>query len=155
MAQSEQALQEGIQDIMQALSNFDINDVTINDWDVLDRPGSGGPFFIIGNSDDLSSVPGTSERGFYEIPGDLIYYVADKSWKVGADGFRDTRQAIRTTINSGDNSTANGLATIFISEMRAGTPIGFLYQYGVDPELDTEAVPMYLVQSLIFRVELF
>jgi hypothetical protein len=155
MSQTEQALQEGLQDIIQALSDFSPADVTINDWDVLDLPGASGPFFIIGNSDDFSSVPGISERGFYEIPGDLIHYIADKSWKVGADGFRDARQAIRTTINAGDNSTVDGLATIYISEMRAGTPIGYLYQYGVDPELEPDAVPMYLIQSLIFRVEMF
>ena len=155
MSQTEQALQEGIQAVIQALSEFDYDDVTINDWNVLDRPGAGGPFFIIGNSDDFSSLPGTSEQGFYEIPGDLVQYIADESWTDGANSFRDARQAIRTAINDGSASTAGGLTTIYIEEIRAGTPIGFLYQYGVDPDLDPDAVPMYLVQSMIFRVELF
>jgi len=155
MSQTEKALQEGIQTVIQALTLFDYDDVTINDWDVLDKPGVDGPFLIIGNSDDFSSYPGTSEEGFYEIPADLVYYIADKSWQDGADGFRDARQVIRTAINDEDAVSAGGLETVFISEIRAGTPIGFLYQYGIDPEIEPDATPMYLVQSLIFRVEMF
>jgi hypothetical protein len=152
---SEQTVMEGIQTVIRALSEFSNSDVTINDWDVLDAAGANAPYFIIENSDTWNSIQGapTAESN-WEIVGNLIYYLADTDWVTGMNGFRDARQAIINAFNAAGNArSAGGLEATNIERIRAETPITYIFPHGIDPEFDTEAVPVFAAQSMVFEVE--
>ena len=154
---SEKGIQEGIQTVIQGMDEFAYSDVTINDWTVLDESGSKAPYIIIESSDAFRGRQAAlSANTDWEIVVSLIYYLANTNWQDGMDGFRDTRQAILDEFNTvGTGRSAGGLEGTTIDEIRSDTPIGYLYQYGVDPELEPDALPIYATQAMVFMVREF
>ena len=154
---SEKGIQEGIQTVIQGMDEFAYSDVTINDWTVLDESGSKAPYVVIEESDTFGGRQGalTADTN-WEVVVNLYYYVADKTWKAGLDGFRDTRQALLDKFNEvGNARTAGGLEATSIDEIRPLTPIGYVYHSDVDPDIDVGAMPIFVMQVLEFVVREF
>ena len=149
---TEQALQEGIQDVIQALSEFGANSVTINEDVYLDGTLDASPFVNILNSDTLASMDGVeapfTPSDVYEIP--VILYVAFVDWKDTGNEFRDVRQAIVTGFKTAVSRSCNGLDGVEIRTIRAEGPVtGVTYSEQQGP-----IIPVYLSQSLIFETYL-
>lgn len=152
---SELAIQEGIQDILQAMSEFADADVVINDWGLLDQSNSNAPYVIISNADDFVSrqdvkTPETT----WQIPVTLCEAFSD--WPTTLNNLRARRQAIIDEFNTvGDNRSANGLAAVTIDEIRNDGPIQPYYGPYVPAEAQAEVLPQFLNQTLILTVQEF
>ena len=147
---TEKAVQEGIQTVVAALSEFLSGDVTINDDAYLDSPLVASPFLNILNADSFTSRNDTqTATGVYDIP--VILYQDFVDWKTSLNAFRDTRQAIITTFTAvGTARSAGGLDGVDINEIRGDGPIT-----GVSYDDEGRTLPVYLMQSIIFHVELY
>lgn len=155
---TEKQLQEGIQTVLQAVSRFEAEDVTINDWDVLDRPGVQAPFVIIINEDEFDSRMDTTDTQESEtVKAWLLVWLGARTWKEAYDDLRDTRQAIKDAFNTIGSTarSAGGLEGVNIRRLRSLSEIGYIYAQGVDPEEQVDATPEYLAQMLGFDVEQF
>jgi hypothetical protein len=78
-----------------------------------------------------------------------------EDWQTTLDNLRAHRQAIIDKINSDSVRSAGGLANVTIDEVRAGGPIGYIYnRYIADTDLP-EALPDFVSQLLIIPAEEF
>lgn len=154
---TEKQLQEGIQAVIQALDIFDDRDVTVNDWDVLDRPGVEAPYVVIINLDEFESrMDSTDTQDNQTIKAWLLVWMGGRSWKETYDELRDTRQAILDGFNTvGTARSAGGLEGVNVRRIRSLSEIGFIYNQGVDPEEQPDAIPEYIAQMIGFDVEQF
>jgi len=149
---TEKAIVEGLQDVLQAMSEFDNDEVLINDFAVLDQTMSGGRRVIFETSDDFRSLQNTSTPNtFWSIKLWLVE-VFD-GWETTLNAIRDGRQAIIDQINSDDHRSANGIEATTVNELRSQTPILPWFDPFLDPELYQEAEPLYLYQIFILETE--
>lgn len=148
---SEYTIQQGIQAAIQAMSEFDNADVTINDWTVLDQPNEGAPYVIIESSDDFASTQDTvTPETTWFIPVTLYEYFTE--WSTALNNLRTRRQAIIDKINSGNQRSAGGLAGTSVRSVRSGGPIGYVYDRYIAEDQVADAMPIFLSQQIIFEV---
>lgn len=155
MTATELQLQEAIQDVIQELDYFEDEDVTINDWSVLDWPLVQSPYFVIITADNFDSLQDViTASTSYDIKAMLIVGLADKDWHDAYNEFRDIRQDIIDKFNAvGTARSAGGIEGVNIRNIRNLSDVGFIYPQGVDPELSPDATPDYLIQMFGFVVE--
>lgn len=155
---TQKTIQEAIQDGLQAMTDFDDADVTINDWDVLDQGIGASPYCIIQNADDWASEQQTmTATGTWNIPVDLVVKVDIQTWSTALNAFRDTLDNIITAVNSttGTIRSAGNTAGVDIKRVRPAGGIGYIYDRYIPPEQQNEATPAFVYQTLIFETELF
>jgi hypothetical protein len=150
---TEATIQAGIQDVIQAMPEFANADVVINDWSVFDQSGSHAPYVLIQSSDELSSrQDAQTPNTFYMIPVTLIEWFTD--WKETLDNFTTRRDALLTKFNgTEDDRSANGLESTTVDVIRTEGPIGQAYPAYLEPDEQAEALPEFIVQTLIFETE--
>ena len=149
---SEQAIQLGIQAALQAMPEFEDADVVINDWSPLDNYVGKSPYVIIENADNFTArqdthVPNT----IWEEKATLIEPFSE--WKKTLDNLRTRRQAIIDKINTAPVRSAGGLQSVTIDEIRASTNITAYLDPYTPNEMLQEAMPIYLMQTLILVCE--
>ena len=151
---SEKSIQEDIQETITAMTEFSSATVVINDWSILDGPVSNAPYVIIENSDTVVSrqdVKDPSTR--WDIPIMLIDRFVD--WTISLGGFRDRRQALIDRFNEPANYRSAGASATTMDVIRTEGPIDYRYGLYAEPELDSEAVPVFIAQRLLFEFEEF
>lgn len=151
---TEQLIQEGIQDLIQAMAVFANADVVINEWGILDQSTASAPYVIIGNSHDFSSRRDiTTANTKWQIQ--LMLVEAFSDWPETYNNFRNRRQALIDEFNTTDNRSANGIESVTIDEIRPDGPIeGWFPPYLSTEEL-AQAVPTYIFQRMIVDTEDF
>lgn len=147
---TEQALQEGIQASIRNIARFSSADVQINNDTFLDGPIANSPFVNILNADTFNIRMDTiTPTGTYEFP--VILYREWTDWQTTYDDFRADRQAIVDEFNTvGTARSCGGLDGVTINDIRSEGPITAVAYDETAP-----ALPVYIMQSLIFSVELF
>ncbi len=149
---SEKAIQEAMQDAFQAMAAFGDADVVINDWTILDQSSLNGPYVIIENSDEWGSTQDTSQEiNLWHIPFILIERFIE--WSTTLDAFRDSRQAIVDAVNAGTFRSAGGTSGVNIRNIRPGGDIDYLYDQYIEPGMQANMLPVFVVQTIIAEVE--
>ena len=147
---TEKAIQEGIQGVVRGISAFEVESVQINNDIFLDGPLTASPFINILDADNFSIRQDTvTPTGFYETPA--IFYVEWTDWQTAQDGLRDHRQSIIDKFSEvGTARSAGGIDGVNIEEIRADGPVTAVTYSG-----EELALPVYLMQSLIFVVQIY
>ena len=150
---SEQAVHEGIQAVIRQIAAFAAADVVINDWSVLDQSSQAAPYVIISNADDFRSrQDATSPQTTWQVP--VAIYERWTDWPTTLANLRARRQAIIDEFNVvSDNRAANGLPAVTIDEIRNDGPITPYYGPYIRAEEVPDALPQFLMQTLILSVE--
>lgn len=152
---SEKAIQEGLQDIFQALAGYENADVVINDWGVLDGEIVKAPYVIIGNANIFT---GRQDAQTANTRWDVEVYLfigfpPGSTWKAVLDDFRDKRQTLLDTMNSSDNRSANGIESVTIDVVRQGAPVEYWYDPSTPPDMLASSTPLFVYQMMIFEAE--
>jgi hypothetical protein len=147
---TEAQLQAGIKASLQAITRFNVSSVTINSDVYLDGPIGRSPFFNILIADNFTIRQDTmTPTGTYQIP--VIMYREFVDWEPTQNEFQADRQAIIDEFNEvGTARSCGGLDGVTINAIRTEGPVT-----GVAYDETSPALPVYLMQSLIFEVELF
>jgi len=147
---TEKQLQQGIRNTVRGISGFEDSSVQINRDVFLDWSTDYSPFFNILDADTFNYQQGaTAVYGSIEIPA--ILYVVWENWEDAQNDFRDRRQDIVDAHNAtGTARSAGGLDGVNITEIRSDGPM-IPVTYDDDPD----AFPIFLMQALVFHVELF
>lgn len=149
MSTNEKAIQDGLQTLIQAMSQFANADVVINDWTVLDGSTLSAPYILITNADDFNSQQNVSSpETRWNIKIILVERFLD--WKTSLNSFRQDRQALIDQLNSDDNRSANGITAFTIDVLRSNGPIigGYLTE-----EPERGETPIFLLQEMIAECE--
>jgi len=149
----EAGIQTGIQAILQSMTEFADADVVINDWSVLDQPNENAPYVIISNADEFDSKQDvkTAETTWQEV---ITLVEAFSDWATTLNNLRTRRQAIIDKFNAvGSARSAGGLAATTMDRLRSEGPITPYYGPYVPQDQLAEAMPIYLMQSLLMQVE--
>ena len=153
---SELGVAEGIQSVVQDVSDYFIADsVVINDWSILDREVSQGPFLNIITADDFRNrQPTVTPIANWTIPALLVVPFVD--WNESMNNFRTYRQAILDKFNEvGTARSADGLTATTIDEIRNGGPVTPVTLAYTDPANRADETPQYLSQLILFSCEEF
>lgn len=152
---NETAVQAAIAVTLRAMSDFSDDDVTINDWKILDQSSASAPYAIIENAVNINTEKETSDsQNSYDVPVNL--FVAFTEWKATLDAFRNLREAVFAAfIATGTAMSANGLEGTTIRNIRTGGEIGFYFDRGLSAELQSVSMPAFVSQQILFRVEEF
>lgn len=147
---TEKQLQEGIQASIRNIARFSSADVQINNDTFLDLPIVNSPYINIINADNFTARLDTvTPTGTYEIA--VILYREWTNWEDAYNNFRDDRQAIIDEFSAeGTARSCGGLEGVTVSAISAEGPIT-----AVSYDDSSPALPVYLMQSFIFSVELF
>lgn len=147
---SEELIEEGIQAILQAMTDFASGDVTINDWDILDGSRSAAPYVVIQTADDFASRQDASSQ--VEVWGIKIHLFTEfQGWDALTD-FRDTRQAIIDEFNAaGTNRAAGQSGLTDTRELRNEGPIDYAYKKYEDEDEEEVSDPDFVHQVIIFE----
>ncbi len=149
---SELAIQQGLQTLIQAMSEFENVDVVLNDYTVLDQWVGKAPYVIISNADTfVSRQDVVTPETRWEIVITLVEFFED--WETTLNSIRTRRQALIDEINSDGGRSAGGLEAVDISELRSSTPITPRFPTYV--ENTSEMEPVYLFQDIIAVCEEF
>jgi hypothetical protein len=150
---TEATIQAGIQDVIQAMPEFAGADVVINDWGIFDQSSSHAPYVLIQSADEVTSRQDVkTAQTVYMIPVMLVERFTN--WKETYDNFTTRRDAILTKFNAvGAARSANGIAATTVDVIRSEGPIGEVYPAYLEPEERAEALPEFVVQTLIFETE--
>lgn len=149
---SELSIQLKIQEIIQGLSLFSDADVVINDWSIFDRPNIEAPYVLIQTSDDFESLHQVMTAEVrWAIPIVLVERFTD--WKETYDKFRDRRQQILDEFNLGDDERSG--PGLNIDRIGQDTPITEFYDKVIPVELQSEALPAFIMQRLILEAQEF
>ena len=138
---SELTIRQGIQDTLQALSNFADADVTLSDWAILTQTGAhdAAPFVIITPSEDFDSVTAPSrDTTTWNIPA-WLFEAWDTDWPTTLEAFAATRQAVIDALNA-------SLVAVAATRIARIRPLQA-------PTLDQRDDYTYLMQPLIIEVE--
>lgn len=151
---SEATIAAGIKAALQAMSEFDDVDVVEMEYGILDQTTLAAPYVIIGASDDfLSAQDAPSAETTWDLPVTLVEAFSD--WETTLGNIRTRRQALIDKINSGDVRSAGGLEAVSIDEVRSGGPLQPVYGNWIDPELEPETDPIYIMAPMILVCEEF
>lgn len=150
---TEKAIAEGIQTILQAMTDFASADVVLDDWGVLDGPNAAAPFVIIEVADNFISrqdLPANEETWDIKV----WLYTKFIDYATSKPAFRDTRQAILDEFNIKDSSNrAAGVSGKMtnIMEIRAGGDIDYEARVFEEEDLERVSDPDFVRQLLIFE----
>jgi len=146
---TEKQLQEGIKATAEAALGVD--HVYINDQTMLDGSLDNAPYFVILNSDEFVGEQETVTVGG-SIPIPALLIEAFEDWEVSGNAFRDNRQLIIDEFDKvGTARSAGGLEGVNIRRIRPGSPVTYIT---ADPE-NPLSLPVFIVQQILFEVELF
>ena len=148
---SELTIRRGIAATLRAMTQFRDQDVTLNDWSVLDGSRDNAPYAIMGISDTIIARQDTkSGVTNYEIP--VFLYDKWLDWELSMEAFSVVRQAIIDKFNAvGTARSAGGIEAVSVDVIRTAAPVGFDYGRYVEVNND-ESLPQFIVQELIFEV---
>lgn len=142
---SELTVRQHIQSIAQGADVFSNDDVTLNDWSILDQVGAleAAPFLIILGSEQFSATWAsmTGPETQWDVNG-MLFEGWDKDWPVTLEAFLASRQSLIDAFNGASARTPSG-EYVDIGEIRAGGPI-VEYEQG---DLT------YMAQPIIWSVE--
>jgi len=148
---TEKAIQEGIQDVIQAMDEFANADVVINDYSPFDFSNLKAPYVIIENSDDVSST----QEGYDPVTiwnPKLILIERFIKWKTTQDNLRDRRQALLDEFNGHGNArSAGGVEGVNIKKLRTSSPILEWYDPQIAENQRPGTFPVFLFQFLTFE----
>jgi len=150
---SELAIIQNLQDVIQALAEFDEADVVINDYGVLDQSLSLAPYVIFETSDDFDiSNVGPSMLGVWSIPAVLV--VKFDGWDNAQNDLLSMRQKIIDAMGGGSAASAS-TDGLLVRRIYSGSPLQPLYASTMSEEQARAAGPVYLTQRIIFECEEF
>ncbi|HEY4723226.1 MAG TPA: hypothetical protein VII92_15330, partial [Anaerolineae bacterium] len=138
-----------------AMSEFADADVVINDWSVLDGESTGAPYVIVSDADSFRANLNTtaSKGGTWDEVVTLCEWFTD--WPTTLNNFRTRRQAIIDAARLTNSGSAGGIAGTSINEIRSeGGIIPYNPIYNRDG-YNSEVLPRYLIQHMIFACEEF
>lgn len=148
---SEQAIAEGIQDVVQTIAAFDDDSVVISDWGILDGSLDNAPYLRIDVSEDMvHRQDAKSITTTWYIPAMLMVEYTD--WDTSMIELRNRRQDIVDAFvgtNRSPGSDSNSYTDL--KEIRTNSPVVLIYDHYVEKESDAE--PIMLGQELIFEVD--
>lgn len=150
---SEKALQEGIQDAIQAMTEFAAADVVINDWSLLDQSRENAPYVLIEDSDSfVSRQDSQTSTDRWDIPINLFEAFQQNAggWKPTLDNLRDRRQAIVDKMRDAFRSPEGSTTIDVIRNDSAIIP--YYDQYLTEANMP-EAIPVYIYQRIILECE--
>jgi len=148
---SEKSIQEGIQSIIQSMTEFEDASVVINDWSILDYSSFYAPFVIIENSDQFESrQDGVTPNTVWQVPINLFEVFS--GWEDTLTNFRARRQAIIDKLNTSPNRAA-ALTQVTIDRIYPDSEIEQVYSRYLKPEEEANALPVFLVQRIILEAE--
>jgi hypothetical protein len=153
---SELTVAEGIQAVVQDITDYFIpSSVVDNEWSILDREVSEGPFLNIMVANDFRNRQDTvTPQAFWTIPAVLVVPFVD--WNTSMTNFRTYRQAILDKFNEvGTARSADGLTATTIDEIRSGGPIEAIFANYNDPANRADETPQSLAQFILFSCEEF
>lgn len=153
---SELGVAEGIQTVVRYVDDvFQRDSVVINDWSILDREVSEGPFFNIMTANEFRNTqPTVTPIANWTIPALLIVPFVD--WNETMNNFRDYRQAILDKFNEvGTARSADGRTATTVDEIRSGGPVTPVTLTYTDPANRADETPQYLSQLILFTCEEF
>lgn len=149
---TEATIQAGIQDTIQAMTEFANADVVINDWGIFDQTSSKAPYVLIQTADEFRSRHDLgAPENIYHIPVMLVEVFTD--WPETMNGLTTRRDALLTTYNTGGNQRSAGGIPVTIDEIRPQGPIAFIYDPSIPDNQLAEALPIFVAQTLIFEVK--
>ena len=148
---SETTIQASIQSKLRALPEFNDDDVVIADWSMLDGPIASAPYARIMPADDFTWRQDTREVIVsWTIP--VVLYVEFFQWAGSYAEMVTLRQAVLNAFD-GDDSSLDASGYAMLTQMSAGTPIGYYYPPYISDQNDPEALPMALFQVIAFAVQ--
>lgn len=151
---SEYAIQQGIQDTLQAMTEFADASVVINDWSILDGPMTGAPYVIITDANNFTARQDTrTPNTKWEIVITLFEQFTD--WPTTLNNLRARRQAIIDAFNASGTARSAGLTAVTIDEIRAGSDITEWYDHYIPQGQLPESSPVCLSQVMILTAEEF
>lgn len=152
---TELSIEQAVQNTLQALSSFEDQDVTINDWNVLDEPTAKSPWAIVVTSDDFDSRQDTTTATTdYTVPVWLVVDLTGQTWEEAYNQLRDVRQEIVDTFNAvGTARSAGGLDGVNLVRIFAMSEITYIYPQNVNPDLTPDTLPDYVTQMIGFEFE--
>ena len=144
---SETSIQEKIQGVIQSLPLFADADVVINDWSIFDRPNVNAPYVLIESSDNFESLHEVhTPETLWGIP--IILVEAFTDWKETYDNFQERRQQVIDTFAIGGARAGDGLN---IQRIHNDTPISPYYDKMIPAELQSESMPIFIMQRIILE----
>jgi hypothetical protein len=147
---SETLIQQGIQDVIQALSAFADADVVINDWTIYDQSVLDGPYVLIESADEFEARMDTVEPvTLWQERVTLIEPFED--WQTTLNNLRTRRQAILDAFNAVGTARSAGLEATDIAIIRTQGSIDPYYDVYADPDAGPD--PAFLQQTLLFECE--
>ncbi len=147
------ACMQALQTICQAADIFEPADVTLLDWDYTNKPKERSPWLVIDAPEEWSSRQDTaSESNGMGLPAYLVV-AFDKDWPTTMQALIEAIDSLLAHFN--DNSTnrrsLGGRSGTNLEEIRTAEPWYPDYESQEDAQ-DPLAVPMYVVQPIIFEV---
>lgn len=143
---TESILQGALKAIIQGLTEFATDDVTINDWNMLDQPMNQSPYFIVKTSEEFTV---REMDGTWVIQGQLIVGFEDMQAYTELQNAR--QEIIDTFTDPASSASTLGLDGVQVTEIRALSGILPLY---ADNE-GSLATPVFIYQEIAFNVETF
>ncbi len=152
---SEAAIQTALQTLIRAMTAYEDNSVTINDWSILDNLGEAhAPFCIIGSSDNFMARQDTQEANTrWDMP--ITIFEAFTGWQATLAGITLRRQALVDMINTAGTNRSVGTSEITIDAVRNDGLVEPYYDPYLDPDQIAIAEPIYLRQRIVLEVEEF
>lgn len=144
---SEQTIHLALQAAILTLPDFAPDDVTLNDWRLVDRPALNAPYVVIEDADDFEVQLSASLGGLlrtYGVRFTLIERFDD--WHASYAALRERRDAIADAI------FAHIPAEMHLDGVRADSPIGEIYDRYTDPDDQTDALPIFIAQRFVATV---
>lgn len=144
---TELELQEALADVLRSMTYFEDNDVSINDWGVLDDEKVKAPFAIVQTADDFESTDTYADTTRFVLVAYVFIEFVD--WQTSLNEMRDVRQNVLTTMNTGSNR-ALSIDSVRVERIFALSGVEPYY----DPTLESSQIPyadpLYLFQATGF-----
>lgn len=148
---SEATIRASLKTKLEALTTFDVGDVVIEDWAVLDQTNTSAPYARIGIAELVEVQQGSMDGPTYIWPIPVALLVRFTDWPESRLELATTRQAVlEALIGDGSNLDASGDA--LVATVRAVAPPYEVYDRYLTTEQIPEALPIFLGQDLLVTV---
>lgn len=138
---SEESAQLAVQAALLNSGVFQAFSITVNDFTVLDRSASLGPFAVIQTADTVEMLPLATGSFVYDVF--LTLYQPFRDWRPSLMEFQVLRDAAMVAVRGVD---------AVIMTLRTATPIEYQYNNYVDSAESKEAMPLFIRQTLVARI---
>lgn len=153
---SEATIQSAIQDALQALAEFNDDDVFIDDWGRLDGPTVNAPYVQILTADDFDQRQDSMDGVKVTWLVRLVLYVRWQDWEDAYPELRDVRQAVIAAFRGDGGALDIANSDLVVTRVRNDGPVSpYFPPYGApNPDIPlNQQLPTFLTQGLLVTVE--